>query len=165
MAQPNSSGLWLIQAPTRRPPFEPPQIAILRRKVNVTNYLDGIFSSMWVQSLVFTVVVCDSTQMDHQISTWYVIPGFKPLSKIELMELSKTAKCFISHLTKRKEMNPLYIKSDSSDSQSVLGRKTSFFSLYGNFRSPVFCIINTWVKEMFVQCGWEMKLRNDPHTC
>ena len=22
-----------------------------------------------------------------------------------------------------------------------------------------------WVYEMFAQCGWEMNLRNDPHTC
>lgn len=109
MAQPNSSGLWLIQAPTRRPPLEPPQIAILPRKENITNYLDGIFSSMWVQSLeeLLLFVTPLKNRVHGIIENGWVY--------------------FISHLTKHKEINPLYIKSDSSDSQRILGRKTGFF--------------------------------------
>ena len=31
--------------------------------------------------------------------------------------------------------------------------------------TDVFAWKEWWVKEIFVQCGWEMNLRNDTHTC
>ena len=90
------------------------------------NYLNGIFSSMWVQSLEELLLFV--TPLKWTIRFLHGMSSLGPFFKNRVHGIIENSWVyFISHLTKHKEINPLYIKSDSSDSQRILGRKTGFF--------------------------------------
>lgn len=96
MTQPNRSGLWLAQAPTSRPPFEPPWITSLMEKIIITFHQFSLWL-FYFFDLVYPVLMRNSAAHWKSSKTFCLLKclplscHFSPYSLIVVIKMKNEA--------------------------------------------------------------------------